>query len=57
MRKCLLMTIAEEAPTRLEEFDPQHMSILAWAYATLEFPNRPLLTAICQAAVRKMPLG
>lgn len=30
------MTIAEEAPTRLEEFDPQHMSILAWAYATLE---------------------
>lgn len=36
LRKCLLMTIAEEAPTRLDDFDPQHMSILAWAYATLE---------------------
>ena len=35
-RKCLLMTIAEEAPPRLDDFDPQHMSILAWAYATLE---------------------
>lgn len=30
------MTIAEEAPPRLDDFDPQHMSILAWAYATLE---------------------
>ena len=53
-QKCLLMTIAEEAPPRLDEFDPQHLSILAWAYATLEFPNRPLLSALCQAAVRKM---
>ena len=55
-QKCLLMTIAEEAPPRLDEFDPQHLSILAWAYATLEFPNRPLLTALCQAAVRKMDI-
>ena len=31
----------------------QHLSIVAWAYATLEFPNRPLLTALCHAAVRK----
>ena len=36
-RKCLLMTIAEEAPPRLDDFDPQHMSILAWGYATLEY--------------------
>ena len=55
-QKCLLMTIAEEAPPRLDEFDPQHLSILAWAYATLEFPNRPLLSALCQAAVRKMDI-
>jgi len=40
------MTIAEEAPPRLDDFDPQHMSILAWGYATLELlvKNRSLPT-------------
>jgi len=54
-QKQLLMTIAHETiRRRCKDFIPQHLSMMGWAYATLEFPNRPLLTELCEAATRAM---
>jgi len=50
----LVSVIAREAQDKIHEFDMQGIANISWSFASLSIVNKPLLTAIAEAAISRL---